>query len=355
MARIEGEQNGDTGRVREWLARAANAPRDPAWTADGVVSDRLERRIAGDRCARCLPLAGAGGGDRRDGLRCWRQGRGAGGLGAGGGCWSIEQPPSRTAARRRETVRRRSTVCRIARCGERAPPKPSVVTSACRGRDAVRSRSGHRPSWPGRPDGATANGASAAAGRSRGRDLPGAHGIVAAQRRNRRIRRPQPSRVTKPAAPTTFVRASTRRRRSRHAKAVEPRSSCHRGARRPWPGVQRRGWTPTPASCGGQGLRERRARRARQCRVDRRLAAPTRRTERHGPLRRPHPGPAAVRLHHLVPHHLPRLHHRSCQLSRRARRRCGSPPAAACSSPSSTTGRRSSPSASAWASCRASS
>ena len=40
MARIEGEQFGNAGRVREWLARAANAPRDPAWTADGFVSDR---------------------------------------------------------------------------------------------------------------------------------------------------------------------------------------------------------------------------------------------------------------------------------------------------------------------------
>jgi HemY protein len=40
MARIEGEQHGDAGRVREWLARAVNAPRDPAWIADGVVSDR---------------------------------------------------------------------------------------------------------------------------------------------------------------------------------------------------------------------------------------------------------------------------------------------------------------------------
>jgi HemY protein len=40
MARIEGEQHADAGRVREWLARAVNAPRDPAWTADGVVSDR---------------------------------------------------------------------------------------------------------------------------------------------------------------------------------------------------------------------------------------------------------------------------------------------------------------------------
>ncbi len=40
MARIEGEQHGHAGRVREWLARAVNAPRDPAWTADGIVSDR---------------------------------------------------------------------------------------------------------------------------------------------------------------------------------------------------------------------------------------------------------------------------------------------------------------------------
>jgi HemY protein len=40
MARIEAEQHGDQGRVREWLARAVNAPRDPAWTADGIVSER---------------------------------------------------------------------------------------------------------------------------------------------------------------------------------------------------------------------------------------------------------------------------------------------------------------------------
>ena len=39
MARIEGEENSDAGRVREWLARAVTAARDPAWTADGVVSD----------------------------------------------------------------------------------------------------------------------------------------------------------------------------------------------------------------------------------------------------------------------------------------------------------------------------
>lgn len=42
MARIEAGENDDKGRVREWLARAANAARDPAWTADGVISDHWE-------------------------------------------------------------------------------------------------------------------------------------------------------------------------------------------------------------------------------------------------------------------------------------------------------------------------
>jgi HemY protein len=39
MARIEGSQNRDAGRVREWLARAVRAPRDPVWMADGVIAD----------------------------------------------------------------------------------------------------------------------------------------------------------------------------------------------------------------------------------------------------------------------------------------------------------------------------
>jgi HemY protein len=40
MARIEGEQYRDSGRVREWLGRAAGAGRDPAWIADGVAYPR---------------------------------------------------------------------------------------------------------------------------------------------------------------------------------------------------------------------------------------------------------------------------------------------------------------------------
>lgn len=42
MARIASEETGNAGAVREWLARAVNAPRDPAWTADGVVSEHWQ-------------------------------------------------------------------------------------------------------------------------------------------------------------------------------------------------------------------------------------------------------------------------------------------------------------------------
>jgi HemY protein len=38
MSEIEEAENGATGKVREWLARAARAPRDPVWIADGVIS-----------------------------------------------------------------------------------------------------------------------------------------------------------------------------------------------------------------------------------------------------------------------------------------------------------------------------
>jgi HemY protein len=34
------EMEGDEGRAREWTTRALHAARDPAWTADGLVSDR---------------------------------------------------------------------------------------------------------------------------------------------------------------------------------------------------------------------------------------------------------------------------------------------------------------------------
>jgi HemY protein len=40
MAQLERMQHGDEGRAREWMARALTARRDPAWTADGFVSER---------------------------------------------------------------------------------------------------------------------------------------------------------------------------------------------------------------------------------------------------------------------------------------------------------------------------
>jgi len=42
MAEIEEGQSGDQGKAREWLSLAIRAPRDPAWTADGIVSDEWE-------------------------------------------------------------------------------------------------------------------------------------------------------------------------------------------------------------------------------------------------------------------------------------------------------------------------
>jgi HemY protein len=40
MAALERAQHNDEGRAREWIARALTAAPDPAWTADGYVSDR---------------------------------------------------------------------------------------------------------------------------------------------------------------------------------------------------------------------------------------------------------------------------------------------------------------------------
>ncbi len=39
LADIEEAETGDQGRIRQWLARAVRAPRDPAWVADGHVAD----------------------------------------------------------------------------------------------------------------------------------------------------------------------------------------------------------------------------------------------------------------------------------------------------------------------------
>jgi HemY protein len=40
LADIEEADAGDIGRVKQWLARAVRAPRDPAWVADSVISNQ---------------------------------------------------------------------------------------------------------------------------------------------------------------------------------------------------------------------------------------------------------------------------------------------------------------------------
>jgi len=40
LADIEEAETGDQGRVRHWMAQALRAGRDPAWVADGIVSDK---------------------------------------------------------------------------------------------------------------------------------------------------------------------------------------------------------------------------------------------------------------------------------------------------------------------------
>jgi HemY protein len=42
MADIEEAEHGTTAALRQWLGRASRAPRDPAWIADGVISDHWE-------------------------------------------------------------------------------------------------------------------------------------------------------------------------------------------------------------------------------------------------------------------------------------------------------------------------
>ena len=40
LADIEEADSGDQGRVRQYLSKAVRAPRDPAWVADGFVSEQ---------------------------------------------------------------------------------------------------------------------------------------------------------------------------------------------------------------------------------------------------------------------------------------------------------------------------
>ena len=60
LADIEEAETGDQGRVRQYLAKAVRAPRDPAWVADGFVVGALGAGLAGHRQARRVRMARAG-------------------------------------------------------------------------------------------------------------------------------------------------------------------------------------------------------------------------------------------------------------------------------------------------------
>src|SRR6185369_1063592 len=63
MAEIEEADQGDQGRVREWMARAMRASGDPAWTADGSVAEHwlpVSPNGRLDGFERKLPLAEIG-------------------------------------------------------------------------------------------------------------------------------------------------------------------------------------------------------------------------------------------------------------------------------------------------------
>ena len=58
-------RHGDAGRAREWTARAVHAARDPAWTADGFVSERWLPVSPMTGPHRCVRMEGAARRNRR--------------------------------------------------------------------------------------------------------------------------------------------------------------------------------------------------------------------------------------------------------------------------------------------------
>ena len=105
MAEIERTEHGDSGKARAWTLRAVRARHDPAWTADGYVSDRWRpvSPVTGRLDAfqwqtpRGEPaVVGQGrrpSSPRRSRKRCWPRPRRAGRCG--------ERRPRRAAARER--------------------------------------------------------------------------------------------------------------------------------------------------------------------------------------------------------------------------------------------------------------
>ena len=153
MAEIERTEHGDSGRARAWTLRAVRALHDPAWTADGYVSDRwrpvspvtgrLDAFQWQTPVAACRPTRAARSKPRRSRKRCWRPR-------AGRSCSSRRRPPKLnrppSAGRHRRAAPPPRTMHRRRRRSSR-PPWPPRPSSAPR----RRRRRPNRPRWAPRP------------------------------------------------------------------------------------------------------------------------------------------------------------------------------------------------------------
>ncbi len=124
MAEIEEGEHGDQGRVRMWLARALDAPRDPAWIADGHAYPRW------------APSSPTSGGSTR----------------SSGGWGRAVRPrarPSRSSRCGRRMRRRRQNPANRRRPGPTLRPLPRRASRRRRGRPARR----RTRRWRWRPEG----------------------------------------------------------------------------------------------------------------------------------------------------------------------------------------------------------
>ena len=122
MAEIERTEHGDSGRARAWTLRAVRARHDPAWTADGYVSDRWRPVSPVTGPARRLSVADAG---RRAAVRTRRAAIEASPFDEAMMAPRRVEPPRRSAAEppsRRSRCRRRPR--RIIHRPSRSPPAP---------------------------------------------------------------------------------------------------------------------------------------------------------------------------------------------------------------------------------------
>ena len=199
LADIEEAETGEQGRVREWLARAVRAPRDPAWVADGFVSEKWAPASPGDAAV-------------------WTRSNGARRSKGWGASW---RPASRTCRRSRRCHpprRHRHGLPRWQMCQRRiasaAPAEP--VSEDPRPVDDPGGRCRARPRTP-RP---MTNGMEAGRGEADGASL--------------RLmgRRTRPSRMKKPAPVPKFGKPAAKGRTARgHPFRTIPASTPERGRR----------------------------------------------------------------------------------------------------------------------------